>query len=65
MTAIGDFIAIEKPPLESRELWCLGSVVAAAGTCLVGNMFGCVPASIGIVCNCLPLVGDYPPGCGY
>jgi hypothetical protein len=64
MTAIGDFIAIEKPPLESRELWCLGSVVAA-GSCLVGNMLGCIPASIAVACNCLPLVGDYPPGCGY
>ncbi len=35
LDAIDNFLAT-KPPLESREAWCLGSIVSA-GTCLVGG----------------------------
>jgi hypothetical protein len=63
MAAIGEFIAVETTPLESGEWWCAASVIGAS-TCFVGNMVACMPASIGVACNCLPLLGDCPPGCG-
>src|SRR5262245_42556670 len=57
MTAIGEFLGVDQP--QEGEMQCLASVVAASG-CLVGNMIGCIPGSIGIACYCLPLLGDYP-----
>jgi hypothetical protein len=62
MTAIGDFIGINDP--QESEVMCLAGVIAASG-CVVGNIIGCMGGGLLISCHCLPLLGDYPPGCGW